>query len=185
MSDNLDRPISPASITSEDDSTRQEFFASVRVQASPTPTPLSETPRDFQLTSTPSKLVSLSGSDVKTNPAAFANICNCGPECRQPCCVNNVLGWTNSKSKGRVGPRSVDKSAKKLELTVGDGKSTAVHSMPVASCPEEHDRVSVGSNNSRGSDHFPGESRGETPLLPPDKQHGGKFTSAANTVSEN
>ena len=183
MSDDLDRPISPASCTSEDDSTRREFFTSARVQASPTPTPLSETPRDFRLTSTPSKLVSL--YDVKTNPAAFTNSCNCGPECRQPCCVNNVRGWTSSKSNCCMGLRSVDKSAKNLELTVTDGKRTAVHSMPVASYPEEHHRVSVDSYDSGGSDHLPGESQGETPLLPPDEQHGGRFTSITNTVSEN
>ena len=96
-----------------------------------------------------------------------------------------MQGWTSSKSQGGVRPRLVDKSAKKLELAVGDEKSTAVHSMPVVSYPEEHDRVSVGSNDSGGLDHLPGESRGETPLLPPDKQDGGRFTSTANTVSEN
>ena len=176
MSDDLDRSISPASTTSEGDSARREFFESSRVRASPTPTPLSETPRDFQLTCGPTEIASQSG--IRTNPALFTNGCNCGPECRQPCCVS-VRGWTASKSKS-VDPRSVDKSPKKLELARASG-GTAVHIMAASSYPKEHDRVSVGSLDSGGSDHL-GESHGETPLLPPDEQSAG-FSSVAITVS--
>lgn len=83
-------------------------------------------------------------------------------------------------------PRLVDEStAKKLELSRASGghESTATHTMAASSSyPEEHDRASVGSNDSGGSDHL-GEGRGETPLLPPDEQGGG-YTSVTITVRE-
>ena len=195
MSDDLSRPVSPSSCTSEDDSTRREFFASARVLASPTPTPVSETPKDFQLTSAPTGILTAE-SGIKTNPVPFA--INCGPECRQPCCTISVQGWTTSKanvsqgggSGGGVGQRSVDE---KLEFAVGDGKCDDLHvhvpcSVPApSSYPQEHDRVSVGSNDSgESADHLPGgEGRGETPLLPPDQQSGcgGRFTSKVSKFS--
>jgi hypothetical protein len=208
MSDDVDRPISPAgSCTSEGDSVRREFFSSARVQASPTPTPLSETPKDFQLVSSglpTAKLTNRSESDaIKTInlPSIYTtNGCSsCGPECRQPCCVNGLReqGTASSRPKirgsGVVDPRSIEKSVdKELDFAVADdGKGTTttsaaavvhIHSLPggtASSYPDEHDRVSVGSNDSGGSDHLPGEGRGETPLLPPDEQ----CTSVTTTVS--
>ena len=202
MSDDLDRPISPASsYTSESDSTRREFFASTRVQASPTPTPLSETPRDFQLIMSAFPVGQLTYElNVQANPSSFTtNSCNCGPECRQPCCVNSVQGWmTSSQPKlgsGGVGDQKsiADKLVQKLELnfTDADGKRNSgvhVHSMEALSSayPRERSRVSVGSNDSGGLDCYPsgGEGRGETPLLPPDKQQCcGGFTTITSTVS--
>ena len=200
MSEALDRPISPASCTSEGDSTRQEFFASTRVQASPTPTPLSETPRDFQLVMSTFPGGQLScESNVQANPSSFTtNSCNCGPECRQPCCVNSMQGWTTSSQPklgggGVGGQKSVaDKLVQKLEFTIAGGKRSTgehVHSMEALSSsypgPRERSRVSVGSNDSGGSDCCPpGEGRGETPLLPLDEQQCcGRFTTITSTVS--
>ena len=101
-----------------------------------------------------------------------------------------------------VGPRSVDRSVdKELESAVVDGRGTTtttavvhIHSHPgdpsSLSSPssfsrfhDDHDRVSMGSNDSGGSEHFLGESRGETPLLPPDEQCCGGFASVTTTVS--
>ena len=165
MSNDSVRSLSPVSYTSEGDSTRREFFDSARVKSSPTPTPLSETPRDFQLICGPTEIVAQ--ADIKSDPS-FTNGCGCGPECKEPCCVSIRGGWTTSKTHST--PSSVDESDKK-QLELGDGK-TAVTLPSSQTSYAEHDRVSLGSNDSGMSDHL-GENRGKTPLLPLDEQHGG------------
>ena len=171
MSNDRDHSVSPISYTSEGDSTRREFFDSARVKSSPTPTPLSETPRDFQLLCGPTELVAK--ADIKTNPS-FTNGCRCGPECTEPCCVSIRGGWTTSKVRGN--PSLIDKLTEK-QLELGDGNTTVTRPISQTSYPE-HDRISVGSNDSCGSDHVE-ENRGETPLLPPDEQRGGFSTETA------
>ena len=167
-----DRSLSPVvvSYTSDGDSTRRDFFDSVRVKSSPTPTPLSETPRDFQLICNPSEFV--------TRPRGDINGCRCGPVCEEPCCVSTRRSaWNTSISYG--GPRLDGKTAKKLHVELG-GRNTNI-TRPSSQTPyPEHDRASVGSNDSCASDHL-GENRGETPLLPPDEQRG--FTTDNAIVS--
>ena len=77
---------------SERDATRREFVNSARVMTTTSPTPLSETPRDFQLICGNSNLIGSMG----LSPVVI-NGCHCGPECREACCVSK-RGWAMTPS---------------------------------------------------------------------------------------
>ena len=155
MSDN--RPISPESSSSLGDSTRREFLSSGRVVTSPTPTPLSETRRDFQLICGNSRLL----SPTLVGPFVTED-CRCGPECPEPCCVQR--GWT-TKSRNSI---SLYDSSKNHDISEGrlHGSSNA-----------EHDNVSIES-----SDSHLGDSGGDRPLLSPNEQR--RFGNNTVIVSE-
>lgn len=153
------RTVSKDSFSSIADSMRHEFLSSGRVVTSPTPTPTSETPRDFQL---------ICGNSPLLSPTVMSpfvtNGCHCGPECREPCCLRR--GWT-------VGARNLmtpyDASTKQYS---GGTKSQV-------STNAEYDSISVESGDSLLAD-----SRGDEPLLSPtDSKRCGKTTTATVSYS--
>ena len=154
----FNRPISPDSYSSEGDSTKREFFNSARVVTSPTPTPLSETPRDFQLVRGNTELTSPVDGKVSPLPAT-TNGCQCGPECRERCCVSR--GW----SSGTKFPSDSIKTVNRQ-----DRSDIGSHLIPSSQISHlEHDTTSIGSSDS-GSEHMI-DVHGDTPLLSPVEQH--------------
>ena len=83
---------SSADSYSERDVTRQEFVNSARVRTTTSPTPLSETPRDFRLISGNSNHINARG----VTPVVI-NGCRCRPECMEVCCTSS-RGWVVSPS---------------------------------------------------------------------------------------
>lgn len=150
----VNHPTSPDAFSSLCDSKRHEFFSSGRVMSSPTPTPLSETTHDFQLTCDISTRLL---SPVTLTPHCATIGCRCDPGCMKPCCTSR--GWA-------TGNRNMMTSTglPNMQGTVGDGVKMNMSSADAAG----GDNISVGSNDS-GSD---------TPLLPFVERHRFGNTSA-------
>ena len=183
MLHDFDCSLAPASYNSEDESARREFYDSARVKASPTPAPLSETQRDFQLVCGPTEL--LNRSDAKSINFILTDNCySCSLESRQPCCVS-INGLNSSTSQAHCAEASLgdDSADKKPEGACcgGDQQSTcALETLPTATY-HEHDKVSLDSNDSIGLDQLR-ESGGRTPLLSPDEPSGPTSRAASTCI---
>lgn len=125
---------------SERDETRREFVNSSRVMTSMSPTPLSETVRDFRLISghhsTPV------GSRGVVAPLVI-NGCHCSPECGEHCCISRGLPSTSglgaqdgSIVQNFVGVKSQDSvSIGSNDSYLGDSGETPLLS------PSDHPRI--------------------------------------------